>query len=79
MNESQILEKLTEIIRTLFDEYEGPVTRTIAAKDIEQWDSLANVQLIVLMEKAFGVRFTMDEIARFENLGSIIDRILKKG
>jgi acyl carrier protein len=69
------LEKAAEIIRDLFDEYEGPVTRGLSARDVEQWDSLANVQLIVLVEQAFGVRFGTREVGQFNNLGELLDAV----
>lgn len=75
---SDDLEKVTEIIRDLFDEYEGPVTRSLSARDVEQWDSLANVQFVVMLEQAFGVRFKTDEIGKFNNLGDLLDAVARK-
>ncbi len=75
---SDTLRKMTDIIRDLFDEYVGPVTRSLSAKDVDQWDSLANVQLVVMIEQTFGVRFKADEIGRFQNLGDLLDSVEKK-
>lgn len=75
---SDTLDKMTEVIRDLFDEYEGPVTRSLSAKDVEQWDSLANVQLVVMIERTFGVRFKADEIGKFQTLGDLLDSVEKK-
>lgn len=66
------LDKITEIIRDLFDEYEGAVTPALSARDVDQWDSLANVQFIVMVEKSFGVRFRTEEIGRFGNIGDVL-------
>jgi acyl carrier protein len=66
-----ILVRMEPIIRDLFDEYDGPITGKLSAKDVEQWDSLANVQLIVMAEKAFGVRFTAGEVDGLKNLGDL--------
>ena len=72
------LKKLTGIVRDLFDEYEGPVTRALSARDVEQWDSLANVQFVVLVEQAFGVRFTSDQVGKFQNVGELLDAVAAK-
>lgn len=74
------LAKITDIIRDLFDEYDGPVTRELSARDVEQWDSLAQVQVMVMVEQAFGVRFSSHELNKFKNIGDLIDGIkAKKG
>jgi acyl carrier protein len=67
------LEKVTAIVRDLFDEYDGPVTRNLSARDVAQWDSLANVQFVVLVERAFGIRFLAREVAHFKNIGDLLD------
>jgi len=72
---SDTLPKVTSLIRDLFDEYEGPVTRDLTAMKVSQWDSLGHVQLMVLVEQAFGVRFSADQIGKFRNLGDLIDAI----
>jgi len=69
---------LEEIVRTLFDDYSGPVGPDLHAADVEQWDSLANVQLVVLAEQTFGVRFTTAEIAGLANLGELAALIAAK-
>jgi acyl carrier protein len=67
------LQKMTSIIRDLFDQYDGTVTRELSARDVAQWDSLANVQFIVLVEQAFGVRFHSREVGLFRNIGELLD------
>lgn len=75
---SDIQPELADILRTLFDDYDGPVTGALTAADVEQWDSLANVQLVVLAERTFGVRFTTAEITSLPNLGALADLIRAK-
>lgn len=66
------LAKIAEIIRDLFDEYEGEINSATSAADVEQWDSLANVQLMVMVEGEFGIRFSTSEIQNFQNVGDMI-------
>jgi acyl carrier protein len=78
MTEELVYTKLSEIIRTLFDEYEGPVNAGLTAKSVKQWDSLANVQLMVLAEQAFKIRFGVDEMTGLKNVGELVALILRK-
>jgi acyl carrier protein len=72
------LQKMTVIVRDLFDDYAGPVTRDLSARDVAQWDSLANVQFVVLVEQAFGIRFHSREVGLFKNVGELLDMVASK-
>ena len=72
MDDAVILKKLEQIIRELFDDYSGPVTPALSARDVEQWDSLGHIQLMVMIEKVFGIRFDLDEVRRLPNLGELV-------
>jgi acyl carrier protein len=72
------LERISELMRDLFDDYLGPITRDTTARDVPQWDSLAHVQLLVMIEQAFGVRFASNEIHGLKCLGDLIDAIDRK-
>ena len=78
MNEDDILANLEDAVRTVFDEYDGPVTLQTGAADVKQWDSLSNVQFIVMVEQAVGVQFSTIEIAELNNLGDFVRLIQKK-
>lgn len=78
MTEAEIFPKLTDVVRTMFDEYEGPVGPELSAKDVAQWDSLANVQFMVLVERAFRIRFTTAEISGLRNLGELARLVARK-
>ena len=73
-----VLDAVTEIIRDLFDEYDGPVSSTLTAHDVAQWDSLGHVQLLVMIEQRFGIKFTTSEIEGLKNLGNLIALIETK-
>jgi acyl carrier protein len=75
---TEVIARIEPIMRDLFDEYEGPVTANLTAKDVPQWDSLANVQLLVMVEKAFGVRFASSEVGAMKDLGELADLIVAK-
>ncbi|MBO9500289.1 acyl carrier protein [Brevundimonas sp. A19_0] len=77
-SEADILAKIEPLMRDLFDEYDGPIGPQTSAADIEQWDSLANVQFIVMVEQTFGVRFSTSEIEKLRNLGEMAQVIAAK-
>ena len=76
--QDQILGQITEVMRDLFDEYDGPITRDTSARDVPQWDSLAHVQLMVMVEQALRVKFTTGEIQGLSSLGDLIDLVERK-
>ena len=78
MDKSQIIGKLQEIFRDILDNEEIVLTETTSAKDIEGWDSLSNVQLVVGIEDEFGIRFTSAEIPSWKNVGDMVECISKK-
>lgn len=79
MERVDIFKKLNVIFEDVLDLDETPVlTDTTSANDIEEWDSLAQVQLIVAIEKAFNIKFTAKEMLLWKNVGEMVDCIEKK-
>ncbi|REC80219.1 acyl carrier protein [Chryseobacterium elymi] len=78
MNKDEILAKLTTIFHDELDNDTIVLSFETTAEDVEEWDSLSHIQLIVAVEKAFGVRFTSSEIQSWNNVGEMIDCILTK-
>lgn len=72
------LERITRIVRSLFDEYDGPVTPMLSAHDVAQWNSLLNVQFLVLVEKEFGIHFSSREVGQFRNIGELMAALQAK-
>ena len=66
------LEIITQIVRDLFDEYHGPVTSALSARDVPQWNSLLNIQFLVLIEQAFDIRFSSREVGQLKNVGDLM-------
>lgn len=78
MTRPEVFEKLDAIFQDEFDDSSIHVTETTAASDIDDWDSLAHINLIVAIEKTFGMKFTMDEVTSMKNAGEMVDIILKR-
>ncbi|MEQ3307157.1 acyl carrier protein [Fusobacterium varium] len=71
-------EKLQEIFRDIFDDEELVITEEMTATDIEDWDSLAQINLIIAIEKEFGVKFNLEEVSKLKNIGEMLDLIKLK-
>lgn len=78
MERSDIFKKVNEIFCDELDNDEIVLTDETTADDVEEWDSLSHVQLIVAIEKAFGIKFTSNEILGWNNVGELIDAIEKR-
>lgn len=79
MERKEIFEKLNEVFEDVLDLDETPrLTDETSANDIEEWDSLAQIQLIVAIEKAFSIKFTSKEIMLWKNVGEMVDCIITK-
>ena len=78
MDKQEILSQVEAIFRDILDNEEIVLTNTTTANDVEDWDSLTHIQLIVAIEKHFGVKFTSKEILSWANVGEMIDCIASK-
>lgn len=79
MERKEILEKLEDIFRTILDdEEELHLTEPTTANDVESWDSLSHIQIVVAVEKNFNVKFSSKEILSWSNIGEMIDSIIEK-
>lgn len=78
MERKEIFNKLNEIFIDVLDLDEVELTNETSANDIEEWDSLSHIQLIVAVEKCFGIKFTSLEIMKWKNVGEMVDCIIEK-
>ena len=75
---TQTLISLNEIFQNYFDDNEIQLKSSTSASDIEDWDSLAQVGLIILIEKKFGIRFSSPELEQLSNIGDMVNLIDEK-
>lgn len=78
MEKNEILAKLQEIFIDVLDNEDIVLTEDTVADDVEEWDSLANIQLVVAIQKEFGVKFTSSEISSWKNVGELVNCIASK-
>ena len=78
MERSEIFKRLEEIFVDVFELDGIELTDATSAEDIEEWDSLSHIQLIVAVEKAFGIKFISREIMKWNNVGEMVDTIQQR-
>jgi len=79
MEREEIFSKLNEIFEDVLDLEGGAnLTDSTTANDIEEWDSLSHIQLIVAIEKAFKLKFTSQEILKWNTVGEMVDTIIAR-
>jgi len=74
----EILKRMTPIFCKVFDSNKLEINYDSSARTIKKWDSLAQISLIVGIERLFNIKFTVSELADLKNVGEIIDLILIK-
>lgn len=78
MSDVSIFERLTPLLRDVFDDDDLVARPELTAHTVDGWDSLGNVRLFLEIEKAFSVRFSATEITSLRNVGQLADLIEKK-
>lgn len=75
-------EKLQEILREILDRDDVVLRDELSAADFPDWDSLAHLNIVIAVEKAFGIRFAAAEIAGLkkpgQNIGTFLAMIAQK-
>lgn len=78
MSKEEILKKINNILKDIFDDESLVISMETTAKDIDEWDSLNHITIISTIENEFNVDFTMEEVVNFKNVGDIVDKIVEK-
>jgi len=78
MDKNQILEEVQGIFRDVLDNEDIDISFETVADDIEEWDSLSHIQLIVAIEKQFKIKFNSKELMEWKTVGDMIDCIANK-
>ena len=70
--------RLTAIFRQVFDDDSIELFDEMTADDIDEWDSLTHITLIVAAEKEFEIRLNAAEIQRLKNVGGMIALLIER-
>ena len=72
MDEPQIYARLVRVFEDVFDEDSIEVTPELSAKDVDGWDSLTHIRLLLTIEKGFNIKFSTSEIGKLEIVGDLV-------
>ncbi len=78
MTRDEIMEKVRRIFWDVFDDETLDINDSTNSSDIEDWDSLEHITLVVSMEKEFGLSFDLKEVNKLANVGEMVDLIASK-
>ena len=79
---NELREETQQVFRDIFGDDELVLTDDMTAADVDGWDSIMHINLIVSLEKRFGIKFAMAEISRLkeddQNVGTLLELVAKK-
>ena len=78
MERTDILNQVQDVFRDELELDDVVLNDETTADDVEEWDSLSHVQLVVALEKHFNIKFTSREILSWDNVGDLVDCISQK-
>jgi acyl carrier protein len=78
MDDQEIYAKLAPVFQDVFDDDTIVPHAEMVADDVEEWDSLSHIRLILALEQAFDVRFTASEVGAMDNVGDLVRLIQAK-
>jgi acyl carrier protein len=77
MTQTDVISRLQQIFEDIF--LDPPqLTPAMSAKDVEEWDSLTHISLVIAVEKAFGIKFRVGEVEGAQNVGQFADLIVRR-
>lgn len=79
MDKPLVLAQLEEIFRDNFDDDTIVLTETTNAADIEDWDSLEQINLLTTIEKKYNLKFTLADVRNLENVGDLLELLERLG
>ena len=78
ITKSEMLKRIQNIFRDVFDDDNLEVTNKTNSEEIEEWDSLNHINLVVGIEKEFNIRFVLDELQPLKDVGEMLDLLQHK-
>jgi acyl carrier protein len=78
MNKEEVLKIVGDILRDILHQPGLAVTEATSAQNIERWDSITHVNILMTVERTFKIRFSLGEIKQLRNVGEMVNLILQK-
>jgi acyl carrier protein len=78
MEFNEILAEVTEIFKDILDNDKLVIDAKSSAADVEEWDSLSHIHIVVAIEKKYKIKFTTAELKNMKNVGNLVELIQSK-
>ena len=78
LNHDQVQARLTGVFRDTFENDDLTIDPSTTAADIDEWDSLAHITLILAVEREFKIKFKAAEVGGFANVGELMQLIMQR-
>ncbi|HYM94958.1 MAG TPA: acyl carrier protein [Chitinophagaceae bacterium] len=78
MDRDKLVKEVNKIFIDVFDDQSIILNENTTSSDIEAWDSLSHIQMITAIEKYFQIRFELNELLNFKNVGDLCMAIQNK-
>ena len=78
METTEIIKQVNDIFKSVLENDDVAIRYETTADDVDDWDSLNHIMLVMEIEKHFGIKFTANEVVSFENVGEMCEAIKKK-
>lgn len=78
MEHSELLKQVNDIFIDVLDNKDIKLAENTTAADVDEWDSLSHIQLVVAIEKKYKIRFTTNEIQQWKTVGDLVSNLEAK-
>ncbi len=78
LDSNEIKKRLNQVFQNVFDDESIEINEQTTADDIEDWDSLMHITLVLSIEKEFGVELNAAEVSKLSNVGAMIDILVSR-
>lgn len=78
MSREELFKKVQEIFRDIFDDDSLIIDDSTNSSDIDDWDSLNHINLVVAIESEIDIKFSFDDLATLKDVGAMLDLMLVK-
>ena len=76
MNKFDVLDEISTIFKNVFDDNDLVITLATNSDEIEDWDSLEQINLLVAIENKFNIKFKIEDVLELENVGDMLELVL---
>jgi acyl carrier protein len=73
----EVFASVSEIIRQVTKDTVSPISATTVASDINGWDSISHIDIIVSVEQRFAIKFKIGELRRLKNVGELVAKTVE--